>query len=147
MKLSDSRLEFILQDEIRRSEESRYNHRLHAILLIANGMKCPEVSALLGDPERTIRRWIHRFNLYGFKGLIEVDHLGRPPRLPAAQMEKVSRILQRRPEDFGYRVKKWNGKFLSEYIRKEFGIRLGIRQCQRLYRLYGSNRSKPTAIL
>ncbi len=34
-----------LQDEIRRSEESRYDHRLHGVLLVAQGMTCPEVAA------------------------------------------------------------------------------------------------------
>ena len=37
-----------LQDEIRRSEESRYDHRLHGVLLVAHGMTCPEAAALLG---------------------------------------------------------------------------------------------------
>ncbi len=36
-----------LQDEIRRSEESRYDHRLHGVLLVAQGMTCPEVGRLL----------------------------------------------------------------------------------------------------
>jgi hypothetical protein len=38
-----------LQDEIRRSEEARYDHRLHGVLLVAQGMKAPEVARLLGD--------------------------------------------------------------------------------------------------
>lgn len=38
-----------LQDEIRRSEESRYDHRLHGVLLVAQGMSCRQVSDLLGD--------------------------------------------------------------------------------------------------
>ena len=37
-----------LQDEIRRSKESRYDHRLHGVLLVAQGMSCPEVSRILG---------------------------------------------------------------------------------------------------
>ncbi len=41
-----------LQDEIRRSEESRYDHRLHGLLLVAHGMTCPEVAALLAWIER-----------------------------------------------------------------------------------------------
>jgi len=39
-----------LQDEIRRTEESRYDHRLHGVLLVAHGMTCPEVAALLEAP-------------------------------------------------------------------------------------------------
>ena len=38
-----------LQDEIRRSEESRYDHRLHGLLLVAHGMSCREVAQLLGE--------------------------------------------------------------------------------------------------
>ena len=38
-----------LQDEIRRSQDSRYDHRLHGVLLVAQGMTCPEVARLLGD--------------------------------------------------------------------------------------------------
>ena len=37
-----------LQDEIRRSPESRYNHRLHGILLIAQGMSGGQLAQLLG---------------------------------------------------------------------------------------------------
>ena len=36
-----------LQDEIRRSEESRYDHRLHGVLLVAYGMNCCQVADLL----------------------------------------------------------------------------------------------------
>lgn len=44
-----------LQDEIRRSGESRYDHRLHGMLLVAQGMTCPQVAELLGDCAATIR--------------------------------------------------------------------------------------------
>jgi hypothetical protein len=46
-----------LQDEIRRSEESRYDHRLHGVLLVAQGLTCPEVASLLGDVPRTVEYW------------------------------------------------------------------------------------------
>ena len=36
-----------LQDEIRRSEESRYDHRLHGVLLVAQGMTVNERTPLL----------------------------------------------------------------------------------------------------
>ena len=39
-----------LQDEIRRSEESRYDHRLHAVLLVAQGMSGHQVAQMLGMP-------------------------------------------------------------------------------------------------
>ena len=46
-----------LQDEIRRSEESRYDHRLHGVLLVAQGMTCPEVGLWDG---KTLSAWIEQ---------------------------------------------------------------------------------------
>ena len=50
-----------LQDEIRRSQDSRYDHRLHGVLLVAQGMTCPEVARLLGAAPRSVEYWVHRF--------------------------------------------------------------------------------------
>jgi len=60
-----------LQDEIRRTEESRYDHRLQGVLLVAHGMTCPQVAALLGDAPRTVEYWIRGFEE---KGLAHVRH-------------------------------------------------------------------------
>src|SRR5438552_13704334 len=62
-----------LQDEIRRSEESRYDHRLHGLLLVAHGRTCPEVAALLGDAPRTVEYWIRGFEERGLAALREGD--------------------------------------------------------------------------
>ncbi|PYU44008.1 MAG: transposase, partial [Acidobacteria bacterium] len=66
-----------LQDEIRRSEESRYDHRLHGLLLVAHGRTCPEVAALLGDAPRTVEYWIRGFEERGLAALREGDRSGR----------------------------------------------------------------------
>src|SRR5580700_11389390 len=58
-----------LQDEIRRSDESRYDHRLHGLLLVAQGMTAPEVSRMLGDSPRTVQYWLRRFEEEGLSGL------------------------------------------------------------------------------
>jgi hypothetical protein len=39
---------FGLQDEIHRSQEARYDHRLHGVLLVAQGVNCCQVAELLG---------------------------------------------------------------------------------------------------
>jgi transposase len=50
-----------LQDEIRRNDASRYDHRLHGVLLVAQGMTCPKVAELLGDSPRSVVNWVQRF--------------------------------------------------------------------------------------
>ena len=87
VKIDDPHIAFVLQDEIRRSEDARYDHRLHAVLLVAKGMKCPAVADYLGDPERTVRLWIRRYQEDGLQGLIENERSGRPPRITQKQMQ------------------------------------------------------------
>ena len=77
-----------LQDEIRRSEESRYDHRLHGVLLVAQGLTCPQVSRLLGDAPRSVEYWVRRFEERGLVGLAEGQRAGRPRRLSEAQLPR-----------------------------------------------------------
>jgi len=147
IKINDPHIAFILQDEIRRSEESRYDHRLHAVLLVAKGMSCPEASDYLGDPERTLRQWINRYTKDGLQGLVENEHPGRPSRLTSKQLEHIGLVLRSKPEKYGLIGAIWDGKLLSAFIRKEFGITLGIRQSQRIFRQLGFRMRKPRPLI
>ena len=120
-----------LQQEIQRSAESRYDHRLHGVLLVAQGLTCPEVGRLLGDAPRTVEYWVRRFEDRGLAGLTEGERPGRPSRLNAGQMREVNRALRGRPTDAGMPVNLWDGKTLAAWIDKKYGILLGVRQCQR----------------
>ena len=73
-----------LQDEIRRSQDSRYDHRLHGVLLLAQGMTCPEAARLLGDAPRSVEYWVRRFEQKGLVGLREGERAGRPRRFESA---------------------------------------------------------------
>lgn len=132
-----------LQDEIRRSDESRYDHRLHAVLLVAQGMKCPEVAGLLGDASRTVEYWINRFETSGLAGLVDGERSGRPGRLTAEQMSVIDSALRKEPREVGLTGTLWDGKTLSAFARSRFGVTLGVRQCQRLFRQLGFRRRKP----
>jgi len=123
-----------LQDEIRRSQESRYDHRLHGVLLVAQGMSCPEVAQLLGDAPRTVQNWVRRFEQEGLTGLTESERAGRPTRLSEKQLEEVDRTLRQPPTAVGLDTGLWDGKSLSFYLKQNYGIELGVRQCQRLFR-------------
>jgi len=136
-----------LQDEIRRSEDSRYDHRLHGVLLVAQGMTCPEVAKLLGDSPRTVENWIHEFEKRGLAGLVEGERCGRPRRLGEEQLEEIGAVLRRTPRDFGLDSNLWDGKTLAAWIEREHGIELGVRQCQRLFRQLGFRLRKPRPAL
>ena len=132
-----------LQDEIRRSEESRYDHRLHGVLLVAQGMTCPEAAKLLGDAPRTVAYWIHEFEEMGLAGLLEGERSGRPRRLSPKQLQEINAVLRRMPREAGLGGNLWDGKTLAAWIERAYGIQLGVRQCQRLFRQLGFRLRKP----
>jgi transposase len=133
-----------LQDEIRRSEESRYDHRLHGVLLVAQGLTCPEVASLLGDAPRTVEYWVNSFEREGLAGLLEGERSGRPRRLSEQQMRQVNAILRKTPREAGLSGNIWDGKALAAWIEKQYGVRLGVvRQCQRMFRRLGFRLRKP----
>lgn len=136
-----------LQDEIRRSEHARYDHRLHAVLMVAQGLSARHTAMLLGDAPRTVEYWINRFNSEGLAGLAETPRSGRPPRLSQEQLDLTAQVLRDSPREHGIEANMWDGKTLSYWIVREWGIDLGVRQCQRLFRSLGFRLRKPRPML
>ena len=148
LEISESDImRFALQDEIQRSEESRYDHRLHGVLLVASGMNCYEVAALFGHSPRTVQYWVRRFEDRGFSGLQEGERTGRPGQLDAESRRQVGQDLRRSPRDFGYGQNLWDGKLLSHHLEKSYGVKMGVRQCQRLFHDLGFRFRKPRPVI
>jgi transposase len=136
-----------LQDEIRRSAEARYDHRLHGLLLVAQGMSGHEVAQLLGDSPRTVAYWVSRFEEEGLAGLVDAERSGRPRRLTESQIQIIDAALRQQPVDFGLSGNLWDGKTLAAFVQRQWGITLGVRQCQRLFRQLGFRLRKPRPLI
>jgi transposase len=132
-----------LQDEIRRSPDARYDHRLHGVLLVAEGMSCREAARALGDSPGTVVNWVRRFERSGFAGLNDREGRGRPARLGRAELKKVEAALRKTPADYGLPAQLWDGPLLSAFLERQFGVTLRVRQCQRLFRRLGFRLRKP----
>ena len=132
-----------IQQEIGRSEESRYDHRLHGLLLVATGQSCREVAELFGEYGTTVQRWVRRFEQGGLDGLRDGERSGRPRTLDARDWRRLQGDLRKTPRDFGLAATLWDGPVLAEHLRRRYGVDLGVRQCQRLFRQMGFRLRKP----
>ena len=133
-------------EEIRRSDDSRYDHRLHGLLLVANGYSPYTVSTMLGDSARSVENWVNSYRSKGFRGLMESEHPGRPSRI-ADIMQSIDRDLRKSPHDFAYTQSMWDGKLLSHHLRERYGVDLGTRQCQRIFHRLGFRMRKPRPMI
>lgn len=136
-----------IQQEIERSEESRYDHRLHGLLLLAAGHSCRQVAGLFGEDDTTVQRWVRRFERGGLLALRDRKRSGRPRTLSPRQWNDLQTDLGRSPQDFGLAAALWDGPSLSKHLRYRYGVALGVRQCQRIFRQIGllPRKSSPQA--
>jgi transposase len=125
-----------LQDEIRRSEESRYHHRLHAVLLVTKGLSPPKVADWLGDSVRAVELWVHRFQEKSLAGLREGQRTGRPSRMNKDQLAQALLTVRSSPSEAGLSADRWDANTLSVYLRS-LGVKLKPRQCRNLLRQWG----------
>jgi transposase len=102
-------------------------------LLVCQGLSCPEVSKILGDSPRIIEYWVKDFNEKGFEGLREEKRSGRPSVINGIVLSNIDSDLRQKPTSFGYTQNLWDGKMLSHHLKEKYDIKLGVRQCQRLF--------------
>jgi transposase len=140
-------MDIALRNEILRSEEARYDHRLHGVLLVCKGFSCYEVGNMLGQHPTTIQRWVRRFESRGFSGLEDGERPGRPQQLTPQQVDEIDAMLRKFPREFGYSQNLWDGKILSHHIKQRYKVSLGIRQCQRLFHHLGFRLRKPRPVI
>jgi len=126
-----------IQQEIERSEDARYYHRLHGLLLLAAGHSCGQVAKAFGADDTTVQRWVRRFEKGGLRGLRERRKSGRPRSLSPDLWGRLQADLRRTPREFGLDGTLWDGPSLSKHLRCRYGVKLGVRQCQRIFRQMG----------
>jgi len=130
----------IIRREFRRSEEARYVHRLHGVLLVLLGSSTVTAGKLLGVPQRTIAHWAIAFRKRGLDGLREVSRPGRPAVLNRRQENALLAAIRKSPTDVGLVGNRWTGARVAEFLRKRHGIDLTMRHCRRLLRACERNR-------
>ena len=132
-----------IQDEISKTREGRYFHRLHVVLYVLHGASPYEAAQLYGHSPRTIQYWVHRLLSDGLAGLREGDRPGRPSRLSFLEQEGLRGEIRRSPRDLGYDQNLWDGLLLSHHLEGHYSISLSARQCQRLFHQLGFTLQRP----
>jgi transposase len=79
----------------------------------------------------------------GFEALRPKKRPGRPNKLTKDQKEEIKVAILSEPSIHGYNV--WDGPSLSDFILKKYEVKLGVRQCQRLFHQLGFSQIRPQA--
>lgn len=123
------------------SDESKYLFRVFAVNMVLAGTPASEVGASSGFTRATITGWVKTVDEQGFEALKPQQKPGRPSKLTPEQLKEIDQILQSDPK--GYGLKLWDGPSLSAYIKSQYNIDIGVRQCQRIFHNLGYSRVRP----
>lgn len=108
-----------LANLVRTQKDGRVRQRLRAMKFILQGQTIPQVARRMDISERPLRKWIHRFNKEGPKGLHDAPRPGQPPKIKAVQIEKFKQRIRQGVTETD-NVCSLRGKDLQKILQKEF---------------------------
>ncbi len=132
-----------IHDELARTPQGRYFHRLHVVLSVLQGASTYDAAHVYGHSPRTVQYWVHRLLDQGLAGLGERPRPGRPRRLTARAEARVRQELEQAPRALGYDQTLWDGPLLAHHIEAHYGVRYSVRHCQRLFHQLGFSLQRP----
>jgi transposase len=122
----------MIHSALRHNAAGQQLHRLDGVLLVALGHSCTQVAAWFGAHPRTVHRWVLQAKQQGAHGLAQ-HHGGGPHAVVGpAQLHLVRQLLQQPPSAAGCAGSRWTGKRLAQQLRRQWGLVLSERSCQRL---------------
>ena len=117
--------------------------RIAAGLLVLKGWSSSQVAELFDVSRWTAVQWIQRLNEQGVEGIEEKPRPGRPVRMNAHIQMQLEQALMSNPREHGLSRNRWDGVAVVEYLEREHGVRLKVRQAQRWMRRLGFSLRRP----
>ncbi len=103
------------------NEESGYRAKI--ILLKDDGYTVPEIRRATNRHDRSIRKWIHRFNENGIDGIVSKIHKHKPIKITNDIEKKIIEVVTSNPRnDYGLSFSTWSLRVLAGYVSKELNM-------------------------
>jgi transposase len=133
-----------LEQAIKASADRFMTRRLDTIRLLLKGNPYQLAVDYSLKSERTVRRWVAKWNESGIDGLASKPGRGRKPKINAAQGKIIGAVLEH-PEDFG--ETHWTLVKLQGVIKRALAMEFGYSTFTRWVRRLGYRRlvPRPTA--
>jgi putative transposase len=109
---------------------ARTGLKIAALLLSLEGQRPGWIADVLGLTRMSLNRWVRAVNAKGLEALKDKTRPGRPSRLTPQIAEQVEAHLERSPLVFGLNRARWDGPTLVEHLKRQYGLRMKVRQAQ-----------------
>ena len=127
--MRDTFLRFVSDDdrnllyEMMECNDKESSYRAKIILLRDKGYTVPEIRKATNHHDINIRKWIHRFNEQGIKGITSKVHKHKSLKITSEIEKKIVEIVTRNPRDgYGLPFSTWSLRLLAGYVSKELKL-------------------------
>ena len=103
-----------------RADDPRVRCHAQTVLLAQEGYATQEIACITRQSPMNVRRWIHRFEEQGCKGLVEGQRSGRPAEITPAVENYLREAVGQSPHQYGYRRPGWTTELLAKLVRRRF---------------------------
>lgn len=128
----------------RTTRQPHMRTRAQIILLAAEqGLTAPQIAPIVRKDERTVRRWIRRYNAEGAGGLSDEPRPGSPGKVTPAFTSRLLEVVRRRPRALGLEFSLWTLERLADFMAEETSIRVSYETVRVLLKRGGIALSRP----
>jgi transposase len=128
----------------RTTKVPRLRTRAQMIWLAAEqGLKGPQIAAIVCESEATVWRWLKRYLAEGLEGLHEAPRPGRPSAVTEAYRAAWLAAVRRRPRSLGLPFSLWTLQRLVDDLAERTRIRVSDETVRRALKPAGMVLSRP----
>jgi transposase len=95
------------------------------------------------ESERTVQRWLKRYQAGGIQGLFDAPKSGNPGKVTLAYQEQLLASVRRRPRALGLDFSLWSLERLADYMAEQTGIRISYEAVRQHLKIGQIVRSRP----
>jgi transposase len=128
---------------IKRDRVELERRRMQAARLLEKSVSEAEVARRVGVHRQSVNRWARQLGKGGRRALKRAPRTGRPPRLSAADRQRIVQGLKRGPEALGYRTGLWTSWRVADLIERECGVKYSTVHAWRVLRTLGWTPQRP----
>lgn len=128
----------------RTTKLARLRTRAQMLLLSAEqGLKAGQIAQLVRESERTVQRWLNRYQAEGVQGLSDAPRSGKPGKVTQPYKDKLLECVRLRPRALGLDFSLWTLERLSGYMAQQTGIRISAEAVRQHLKAGGIVLSRP----
>lgn len=128
----------------RTTKVPRMRTRAQMILLSAEqGLRAPQIAEVVRESDRTVQRWLNRYQAEGIQGLYDAPRSGSPGKVTPAYKDLLIASVRHRPRALGLPYSLWTLDRLADYMAEQTGIRICLEAVRKHLKAKGIVFSRP----